>query len=677
VFLRSPAGDNPVNSLWLYDTVSGAEREVADPALMLDAAEGELPAEERARRERSRELAGGIIGYACDEAVTHAAFSLGGKLWWADLADLAHPIELPSPGRVVDPRPDPSGRTVAFLSGPRLCVVPTTGTDDYVVLAAEPAGAVPDGVVPDGDVTWGAAEFVAAEEMGRARGFWWAPDGAGVLTARVDNGPVTTLWTADPSSPAAAPESHRYPEAGGDDALVTLWYVPAAGGASERQEVRWGSERYPYLVAVHWGGHGPPLLLVEQRDHKACAVVAVDLASSSTSTVAEATDPAWVDWPAGVPSWLEGGELLWAGAADATWRLKVGTEFVTPPGLQVRQVTSAGRSVVFTASTEPEVVEAWEWSAAEGLRQLTEVGGISSAVGEGRLKVVVSRSMDWDGARAEVRVEGSAPHILVSRAERPVITPGARFLRVGRRRLSVGVVLPEDHPGGKLPVVMAPYGGPGHQRVQASRSEWLEAQWFANQGFAVVVADGRGSPGRGPEWERHIYLDLAQPALEDQVEALHGAAEQVPDLDLGRVGIRGWSFGGYLSALAVLARPDVFHAAVAGAPVTDWRLYDTYYTERYLGHPDHEPEAYQRSSLLPLAPQLSRPLLIVHGLADDNVYAAHTLELSRALLVAGRQHSVLPLPGVTHVAGAAGVSERLLLYQVDFFRRALERAAPG
>ncbi len=189
------------------------------------------------------------------------------------------------------------------------------------------------------------------------------------------------------------------------------------------------------------------------------------------------------------------------------------------------------------------------------------------------------------------------------------------------------------------------------------------------------MADGRGTPGRGPDFEHEVYRDLAGPTLEDQVEALHGAAEAFPVLDLARVGIRGWSFGGYLAALAVLARPDVFHAAVAGAPVTDWRWYDTYYTERFLGRPQDDPAVYERNSLLPLAPKLSRPLFLVHGLADDNVFAVHTLLLSDALLTAGRPHTVLPLPAITHVAAREDVAENLLLAQVEFFRQALAEPA--
>jgi dipeptidyl-peptidase-4 len=405
--------------------------------------------------------------------------------------------------------------------------------------------------------------------------------------------------------------------------------------------------------------------------------LAADLERGTTAVLAEVTDDAWVDRPPGVPAWTDGGELVWAGADAGTWRLKLGDRWLTPPGLQVREVTSVGRSIVFSASTEPETVEPWRWAPDEtGLRQLTSVGGVSSAYGDGPVRVVASRSMAWAGVRAEVHLEGSAPLALRNMAERPVVDPVVRFLRVGPRRLSVGVVLPKGHQagghsGGKLPVLMAPYGGPGHQQVMAASSLWSEAQWFADQGFAVVVADGRGTPGRGPAFEREVHLDLAGPALEDQVDALYGAAEQVADLDVSRVGIKGWSFGGYLAALAVLARPDVFHAAVAGAPVTDWALYDTYYSERFLGHPEAEPAAYRRSSLLPLDPRLQRPLLLVHGLVDDNVFAAHTLALSGALLASGHAHCVLPLPGITHVAGRADVAERLLLAQVDFLRRAL------
>ena len=189
----------------------------------------------------------------------------------------------------------------------------------------------------------------------------------------------------------------------------------------------------------------------------------------------------------------------------------------------------------------------------------------------------------------------------------------------------------------------------------------------------MVVADGRGTPGRGPGWERAVAGDLAGPVLQDQLDALREAAARFADLDTDRVAIRGWSFGGYLAALAVLRRPDVFGAAIAGAPVTDWRLYDTHYTERYLGFPGTDPQAYDRSSLITLAERAGepRPLMLIHGLADDNVVVAHTLRLSGALLAAGYPHSVLPLSGITHMASQETVAENLLLLQLDFLRGAL------
>jgi dipeptidyl-peptidase-4 len=259
-------------------------------------------------------------------------------------------------------------------------------------------------------------------------------------------------------------------------------------------------------------------------------------------------------------------------------------------------------------------------------------------------------------------------------AETPGLELRVTHAAVGPRQLRTALLLPAGHhEPGSLPVLMDPYGGPHGQRVMSTRAAYYASQWLADQGFAVIVADGRGMPGRGSAWDRAVAGDLAGPPLEDQVDALHGVAALHPEVDLHRVGIRGWSFGGYLAALAVLRRPDVFHAAVAGAPVTDWRLYDTHYTERYLGTPREQPDNYERTSLLPEAARLERPLLIIHGLADDNVVAAHSLQLSQALLEAGRPHTFLPLSGVTHMTPQEVVAENLLLLQVAFLKQTLVR----
>jgi dipeptidyl-peptidase-4 len=252
--------------------------------------------------------------------------------------------------------------------------------------------------------------------------------------------------------------------------------------------------------------------------------------------------------------------------------------------------------------------------------------------------------------------------------------PEVTLLTAGERDLRCALLFPTGYQqgSGKLPVLLDPYGGPHAQRVLHTSNSYLTPQWLADQGFAVLVADGRGTPGRGPDWDRSVAGAFADVTLADQVDALHAVAARYPDLDLERVAIRGWSYGGYLAALAVLRRPDAIHAALSGAPVTDWRLYDTHYTERYLGHPDENPDVYERNSLIADADKLSRPLLLIHGLVDDNVFVAHTLRLSSALLAAGKQHTVLPLSGATHMGPTdEGESENFMLLQADWLKEAL------
>jgi dipeptidyl-peptidase-4 len=286
--------------------------------------------------------------------------------------------------------------------------------------------------------------------------------------------------------------------------------------------------------------------------------------------------------------------------------------------------------------------------------------------------VVVSELLDHSLRRVRVLRAGEPVAEIRSLAESPTLEARPTFGIVGDRDMRVALFTPRGaEPEAPLPVIMDPYGGPHYSKVVKAHRALLEPQGLADPGFAVLLADGRGTPGRGIAWEHAVYRGFSGPVLDDQVDALHAAAERFGFLDLEKVGIRGWSFGGYLAAMAVLRRPDVFHAAVAGAPVTDQALYDTAYTERYLGLPQEEPEVYRQDSLIHDAPSLARPLLLIHGLADDNVYVANTLLLSRALTEAGRLHSVVPLSGVTHMTTDESVAENLLLLQVRFLRQAL------
>jgi len=705
LFLRSESGTDARHSLWSFDVASGEETKLVDAAQLLPGEE-DLPPEERARRERSRETGGGVVGYAVDDAFTVAAFSLSGKLHTLDLA--TGEVSVLVEGSVVDPRPSPDGAHVAYVRDRRLRVIDrATGADRLLV-------------EEDGeDIAWGLAEFIAAEEMGRTRGYWWAPDGKSLLVERSDRADVPRWTIADPANPQSAANVVAYPAAGTTNADVTLAILGLDGSRVDVTKTGW-----EYLAAVHWSAAGKPLLSVQSRDQRTLEIQAADPADGSVEVLHTETDEHWVELAAGVPAWTADGRLVRESAADGDHRLVVDGVAVTPSGLQVRSILHVGAEVLFSASeADPTQIHVFRTEGGE-LRRLSTEDGVHVGSGNASLAVLSSWSLDRSGPAVSVVSGDETVARIASHTVDPDVVPNLIWLTLGERGLRAALVLPTGYeesegklpvlldpyggphaqrvlqtrnafltpqwladqgfaalvfptgyqPGsGKLPVLLDPYGGPHAQRVLAARSAYLTAQWFAEQGFAVVIADGRGTPGRGPQWERAVAGDLAGPVLEDQVDALAEAAARFGDLDTERVAIRGWSFGGYLAALAVLRRPDVFGAAIAGAPVTDWRLYDTHYTERYLGLPDQDPEPYERSSLINLAERAGepRPLMLIHGLADDNVVVAHTLRLSGALLAAGYPHRVLPLSGITHMASQEAVAENLLLLQLDFLRGAL------
>jgi dipeptidyl-peptidase 4 len=601
-----------------------------------------------------------VVSFAADEALRLAAFALSGRLFVADLADVDGTAvrELVVPGPVLDPRPDPTGANIGYVADGTLRVVAADGAGDRAL-------AVPEAE----NVTYGLAEFLAAEEMYRTRGFWWSPDGGQLLVARVDTTPVARWHVSDPAHPHQPPVEVAYPSAGTANAEVSAVLIGLDG---DWTPVGWDSSDAPYLTSAHWSRGGPALLQVASRDQRTMRVLAV-AEDGNVEPISEDTDPDWVDVVVGTPAWTPGGELVRVVARDGAYRLMIGEDAITPVSLNVAVVLDVGDDVLFTATGQNPAELHVYTGGPSGIARVTGDPGVHQAARRGSVVVTSSRSLGWFGSRVQVWREGEQTGEIASLAETPVLTPEVTFLTVGAHELRCALLLPRGHRRGsaRLPVLCDPYGGPAASRVISARNAYLTPQWLADQGFAVLIADGRGTPGRGPNWDRLIHYDEATPNLEDQVEALHGAAAAHPDLDLSRVGIRGWSHGGYLAALAVLRRPDVFHTAVAGAPVTDQRLYDTFYTERYLGHPDDHPDAYARNSLIDDAPRLERPLMLIHGLADDNVVVAHTLLLSSALLAAGRPHTVLPLSGVTHMARQEEVAENLMLLQVEFLKRTL------
>lgn len=686
LFLRGRTGDDPGACLWALDVASGRERLLADPVRLL--ADGQS-----GRRGRGPRV-GGIEAYGADAATGVVAFALAGGLWKLDPGK-GEAGRLPVVGPVSDPRPDPTGRHIAYVAHRALRVTEVDGSGDRAL--SEP---------PAPDVEFGVAAHTAATSLDGPRGCWWSPDGDRLLFARTDytavqpwpaaepaalsaGGPLTGPAArsaggalADPAaSRDAAPDVPRTALAGTPNPDVTLWLSEPDGPPTA---VSWDREAYEYVVGAGWDAHGP-WALVQSRDQRTVRLLGIDPDDGRTTVLDERRDPCWVQLVPGLPVRTASGALYAHRDTDDTRSLTRDGTAVTPRGLHLRAVLGVdGDDVLFTTSDEhePTEIRLWSHGPMSGLRRLSSGPGVHSGVLAGGTLVRITRDAEQPGGRAEVLRAGRPTVPVLSYAERPVLDVHEQRLVLGPRALRARLHLPSWHRSGEglLPVLVDSYGGAAHQRV-TGELDWrvLLAQWFAEQGFAVLTTDGRGTPGRGPGWEREVYGDLFGPVLDDQVDALHEAARRCPDLDLDRVAIRGWSFGGALAALAVLRRPEVFHAAVAGAGVTDQRHYHAHWRERFLGHPDAFPGRYDACDLLSAAPGLTRPLLLIHGLADTNVPPANTLRLSAALTAAGRPHELLILPGIGHQPIGSTLTRGLLERQAGFLRRhlAVEPAPPG
>jgi len=560
-----------------------------------------------------------VSGYATDARASFAVFSRQGRLYRADLAS-GTVTEVPTVGPAHDARPDPTGQRIGYLTGGALHVVDAAGTD--TLLAGEPDPA--DGGHPY--VIWGQPEPSAAH-FGRDRNWWWAPDGRSVLAARVDSSPARPRVSLHPLE------------------LDGSWV-----------DVHWDRETYPYLVSVCWGDHGDPLIAVLRRPQQHGLVLAVDARTGETQVHAELADPRWVEPVPGTPCHLADGRVLVGGELahdgyDARCLFADGT-LLTPPSLYVRRVVGklpgTTEILIEGSSGEPSEQHLFRVSTAVGAvgidaRRMTTAPGWHQAVVGGETLVVGSQSLDHPGRRWTVYREETPVAHLDPPAGRAAARPRPQLARVTDRRLPAGVLYPRTHVSGRKLAVLVDAAGL-QQGVRAARDDWAARQEWADAGFAVVVVDHRGTPGVAPSFEKVVHRRLADLSLADLADALAALTGKHPDLDLARVGVRGRGVGGWLAALSVLRRPDLFRCAVAEAPVVEWDRPDLpqgpVFAERYLGPPDDGGEVYQHHSLLAAigGSSTGRPLL----LAPDPGTAAAVEALARALATAGHPHTVLP-----------------------------------
>ncbi len=676
LFLRAQP-TSATQTLFAFDVATGQTKELLTPEILLKGAEETLSVEEQARRERQRVSAKGFATYDLSEDGERILVSLSGKLYLFERST-GKVTELKTGPGVIDPRFSSDGKQIAYVRD----------NDVFRIdLATNKEQRVTQGGTDE--KTHGLAEFVAQEEMSRFSGFWWSPDAKHLAYTEADTSGVEKLTVVDVMHPERGGNTFSYPRAGKANAVVRLGVIPVTGGKTVW--VDWDAKKYPYLATVAWQQGGPLTVLVQNRNQTEQQLLAVDPRTGKTRLLLTEKDEAWLNLEQTFPRWLEDGTgFLWYternGGPEVELRNADGTlarSWVKPElGFRgMARFLDKERTLYFYGDANP--TECYLWRVKDGgapEKLSTGVPApayeIAAAVSkQGGLLVSTSQTATTMPSFPVLRPDGTRVGELPSVAVAPPFTPSMQFFQVGKEGFHASVIRPKNmKPGVKLPVVVKIYGGPTTTVVRHSMQENLLNQWLADKGFLVVKFDGRGTPLRTAAWERVVKHDFATTTLDDQVAALQALAQKVPELDLTRVGIEGWSFGGYMAALAVLKRPDVFKAAVAGAPVVDWLDYDTHYTERYLGLPQEHPEAYEKSSLLTYARDMSkpmRPLLLIHGTADDNVYFFHTLKLSDALFRAGKPHDLLPLSGLTHMVPDPIVTQRQYEWVLGYFQKHL------
>lgn len=678
LFLRS-GPRSFVQDLYAFDVATGREHVLLTAAQVLHGSAEKLSAEERAHRERMRVAAHGIVSYRLSEDGRRILVPLAGRLFVVERTSGAIRELKGAPGFPLDPEFSPDGRRVACVRDGDLYVTNVdTGHERRLTSGASDT------------LSHGLAEFVAQEEMARFSGFWWSPDSRFIAYQETDEAHVDVLHILDPAHPENAPRAVRYPRPGRPNADVRLGIIPAEGGTTTW--VQWDRGRHPYLATVRWDRNAPLTLLVVDRRQTEEALLQVDAASGATHTLLVERDAEWLNLDPGMPRWLaDGSGFLWTTERRGAWQL----ELHHRDGTLARELTAPSFPLYGFLDLDDASRVAWVHGGDDPTErqlvrvpldlgrppeQVTHTPGRHDAVFSRHFRVAVRSWSGLDGAPSDsvVDAEGRPLGVLHAVTETPSIHPHLSFTTVGARRYHAVIVTPADfRPGVRYPVLVSVYGGPHVQVVNKSAREFLLQQWFADHGFIVVSFDGRGTPGRGRAWERAIKHDLSAIPLADQVDALHALAAEHPEMDLSRVGIYGWSFGGYFSAMAAMRRPDVFRAAVAGAPVVDWHDYDTFYTERYMDLPERNQAGYQAASVLTYAPRLACPLLLVHGTVDDNVYFVNSMKLVDALFRAGRPFEFLPLAGYTHMVPDPVVVGRLEQRMAEFFVRHLAAGTNG
>ena len=667
LFRRTPARGFAADLFEL--SPAGAVRTLATADELLGTSDEKLSAQERARRERTRTATRGVVDVEISADGATVLVPIGGVFVLIDRASGTRTTIDPG-GAAYDPHLSPDGAHIAFVRDHAVWIIGRTG-------AARPLTAPPEGHED------GVADFAAQEELGRTRGFWWSPDGTQLAIQRTDNRPIDTIYVSDPRHPERVPTPFKYPRAGTANAVVSLGVIAIARPEPARTfdaTMTWEAG-VEYLASVDWPEEAPLTAQVLDRDQTTVTVLALDPSTKQTRTLHSEHDEAWINVNVGAPRWLpDGSGFLWLTERLGAWTLELRdrdgklTKQLTQPDLMLHHLVGIEDDAAIVITTPTQTVQQVWRIPFDGSapRRIDHAEGVAN-VTRAKHGVTVVETLLAAGGRKVTAISARGEHELPSVAEQPSLVPTTvlETVTLDGRLHNVAITRPRAFDATRrYPVLLKVYGGPHALTVQAARDSYVMDQWYADAGFIVVRSDNRGTPARGRAWERAILRDLITVPLADQVSALRAVAARHHELDIERVGVTGWSFGGYMAAMAVLLHPELFKAGVAGAPVTDWALYDTAYTERYMKRPQDNPTGYAHGSTLTHAAKLARPLLIIHGITDDNVHFANALALVEELYINAKRAEFITL-SATHMVPDPKLSLARERVQIEFFREKL------
>ena len=689
-FLRGKDSDVKQLDLWEYDIASGQTRLLVDSKVVLPGTET-LSDAEKARRERQRIAAfSGIVDYQWSPDAKTLLFPLGGELYLYDLGKQGSAAVRKltnGEGFSTDAKLSPKGGFVSFVRERNLWVI-DLASGKQLQLTRDGSATIGNGV----------AEFVADEEMDRHTGYWWAPDDSAIAFARIDESPVPVQKRYEMYADRVEMIEQRYPAAGDPNVLVNLGVIAPRADAA----VNWvdlGKQTDIYLTRVNWRDGQHLTFQRQSRDQHTLELIEANLADGKQQLLLTETSKTWVPLHNSL-KFLKDGRFLWSSersgfqhlyVSSADGRSQTALTSGNWPVDELLAVDEEAGTVYFRAGVDSALrSEIYSVPLAGGTpTKLSKTAGMHSAAFARNASVYVD---SWSNSTTPPQIElfrangekiatlldnnladAKHPYARYRDAQRPV-EYGTLTAADGKTPLNYSVIKPEGFdPAKKYPVAVYVYGGPASQTVTDSwpgRGDHLFNQYLAQRGYVVFSLDNRGTPRRGRDFGGALYGVQGTVEVADQLKGVEWLKSQ-PWVDGSRIGVQGWSNGGYMTLMLLAKASDQYACGVAGAPVTDWGLYDTHYTERYMNLPAANIDGYREARVLTHIAGLTSPLLLIHGMADDNVLFSNSTSLMSALQQRGQPFELMTYPGAKHGLSGADALHRYRVAE-NFLGRCLK-----